>query len=146
MSTLALRAPAALRMRVNMSAIGSVIMIGSPAGLGEAGDLPLAGQVPQAEPAHAEAAEEGSRTPAQRAAVVGPHLELGRPRRLHHETRLCHRPAPYARNGIPSARRRALLSASVRALVQMTTVSPLILSTLSRLISGKITCSRRPSE
>src|SRR5262245_45286286 len=91
MSTLALRAPAALRMRVNMSAIGSVIMSGSPAGLGEAGNLPLAGQVAQAETTHAEAAEEGSRTPAQRAAVVRPHLELRGPRRLHHETRLCHR-------------------------------------------------------
>ena len=53
---------------------------------------------------------------------------------------------PYARNGMPSARSSALPSASLRALVQIVTVRPLILSTLSRLISGKITCSRRPSE
>src|SRR5579875_1169809 len=52
----------------------------------------------------------------------------------------------HARNGIPSAFSRAFPSASVRAVVQITTVRPLILSTLSRLISGKITCSRMPSE
>ena len=51
-----------------------------------------------------------------------------------------------ARNGMPSARSNIFASASVRAVVQMTTVRPLILSTLSKLISGKITCSRSPSE
>ena len=62
--------------------MGSVIMSGSPARLHEAGNLPLARQVAQAEAAHAEAPVERPRPPAQRAAVVGPDLELraaGRP-------------------------------------------------------------------
>src|SRR5262245_31950950 len=101
-STLTCRAPAALRMRVSMSAMGSVSMR-SPARLGEAGYLPLAGEVAQAETAHPEAPEERARPPTERAAIVGPHLELGRARRLHHETCLRHRPSdPQARKGIPS--------------------------------------------
>src|SRR5689334_19964052 len=144
MSTVALRACAPLRMRVSISAMGSVV-IGLPTRLREAGDLPLARQVAQAEPAHAEPPEERARPPAERAAVVRADLELRRPRGLHHQRRFRHE-LPYARNGMPSARSSALPSASLRALVQIVTVKPLILSTLSRLISGKITCSRRPSE
>src|SRR5262245_66226276 len=88
MSTLALRAPAPLRMRVSMSAIGSVIMGGSPAGLGQAGDLSPAREVAQTEPAHPEAPEERPRASAQRTTIVRPHLELGRAGCLHHETGL----------------------------------------------------------
>src|SRR5262249_47067019 len=138
-----------------MSAMGSVIMGGSPArssscspaGLDQAGDVPPAGQVPQAEAAHAEAPEEGARPSAEGAPVVGAHLELRRAGRLHHERGLRHRCLvlrPQARNGMPSARRTALPSASLRALVQLTTPSPFLFSTLSRLLAGKITCSRRP--
>src|SRR6185295_2292120 len=127
----------------------SVIMSAdSPARLREARDLSLAREEAQAEPAHAEAAEERPRTAAQRASVVCAHLELRGARGLHHEARFGHLLSflSQARNGIPSARSRALPSASDRAVVQITTVRPLILSTLSRLISGNMTCSRRPSE
>src|SRR5215475_4877489 len=89
-STRALRAPAPLRMRVSMSAIGSVIMGGSPARLHEARNLSLARQVAQAEAAHAEAAVEGARPTAQRTPVVSPHPELRGTGRFHHEGGLGH--------------------------------------------------------
>src|SRR6185436_7858467 len=88
-SMVALRACAPFRMRVSMSAMGSVSM-GLPAGLHEAGNLPLAGQVAQTEAAHAKPPVERSRPPAERTAIVRPDLELRRPRGLHHETRLRH--------------------------------------------------------
>src|SRR5437764_12986712 len=131
---LALRAWVPLRMRVRRSAIGSVIMRRSPARFGQAGDLSLAAEVPETQPTHPEAPVERPRAPAERAAVVRADLELRRPRGLHHQASLCHFDPVHARKGMPSARRSALPSASVRAVVQMTTVSPLILSTLSRLI------------
>src|SRR5262245_429490 len=98
-STLALRAAAPLRMRVSMSAMGSVIMSGSPAGLHEARDLSLAREVPQAEPAHAKAAEERTRPSAQRATVVGPDPELRGPGSFHHEARLRHSELSYGFSG-----------------------------------------------
>src|SRR5436853_2483316 len=89
MSTAALRAWFALRMRVSMSATGSVSMV-LPAGLREAGNLSLAGQVAQAEAAHAETPEERPGPPAERAAVVRADLELRRPRGLHHQSGFRH--------------------------------------------------------
>src|SRR5262245_325136 len=91
---LALRAPAPLRMRVSMSAIGSVIMGRSPARLHEARNLTLARQIAQAEAAHAEAAIEGARPTAQRAAVVRPHPELRGAGCFHHEGGLGHAVLP----------------------------------------------------
>src|SRR5580698_10976073 len=71
----------AFRMRVSMSAIGSVIVIVrrllSPAGLGDAGDLAGMDHHPQADPAQAELAVDrlGPATPA--ASRISAHLELG---------------------------------------------------------------------
>src|SRR5581483_1691855 len=90
MSTLALRAFVPFRMRVSMSAIGSVSMARSPARLREPGDLAAAREPSETEPAHPEAPVEGARTPAQRATIVSPHLELRWPRGLHHQTSLRH--------------------------------------------------------
>src|SRR5262245_41099629 len=68
---------AALRSRVSMSAIGSVIMIvSSPARLAHAGDLPLQGHLTEADPADAEFADEGARPTAALATVVAAHREL----------------------------------------------------------------------
>src|SRR5262249_48367761 len=78
----------ALRSRVSMSAIGSVIIAGilSPAGLLDARDQAVAGHAAEADPADAELAVHGPRPPAQSAAeadadlVAGPELLLvGRP-------------------------------------------------------------------
>src|SRR5690242_2213572 len=90
-STVDFRAVVAFRMRVRMSAMGSVIMVASPARLHETRDVALPDEVPEAEAAHPEATIERARAAAERAAVVRAHLELGRPRRLHHETGLSHR-------------------------------------------------------
>src|SRR5947209_5051257 len=76
----------ALRMRVSMSATGSVIMMDSPspARLLDAGDQPVGGQVPEANPADAELAVDGAGPAAQPAAhadadaVARPQLRLGR--------------------------------------------------------------------
>src|SRR5437867_1678478 len=77
------RACWALRIRVSMSAIGSVIDIRSvpllPARLHDARELAGQGQPAEADPAEAELAYEGARAPAQVAAAVRLHLELGRP-------------------------------------------------------------------
>src|SRR5258708_39625331 len=90
MAMVALRACVPLRIRVSMSAMGSVSIV-LPAGLRETGNLALPGEVAQAQAAHAEAPVERPRPPAERAAVVGADLELRRPRGLHHETRLRHK-------------------------------------------------------
>src|SRR3546814_9863989 len=69
----------ALRMRVSMSEIGSVmVMVGlpSPARLGDAGDLPGVHHLAEADPAEAELAVHGVRTTAPLAPRVGAHLEL----------------------------------------------------------------------
>src|SRR5689334_20921569 len=73
----------ALRMRVKRSAIGSVIIIAIlPARLDQSRDMAFAGVIPEADAAHAEAAEKRPRAAAQRAAVILPHLEFIGPFRL----------------------------------------------------------------
>src|SRR6478736_6452441 len=70
----------ALRMRVSMSAIGSVIVIvrrPSPARLGDAGDLAGVHELAQADPAQAELAVDRARPTAPAASAVGPDLVLG---------------------------------------------------------------------
>src|SRR5919206_4781761 len=74
----------ALRMRVSMSATGSV-SIGSPARLRHAGDDALVRELPQADPAEAELAEDGARPAAAGAARVLPHPVALRARLLDHE-------------------------------------------------------------
>src|SRR6266700_4172495 len=70
----------ALRMRVSMSATGSVSISSLlPRALGHAGDDALVGEVPQADPAEPELAEDRLRTPAAVAARVAAGLELRRP-------------------------------------------------------------------
>src|SRR5262245_30087383 len=70
----------ALRTRVSMSAMGSVIIVGclpSPARLRQTGDLAGVRQLAQAHPAEAELAEHGAGPTAATAAAVGANLELG---------------------------------------------------------------------
>src|SRR6185312_8411569 len=80
--------PQALRMRVNMSAIGSVMLMAwawfrvrtsvarLPARLPDAGNHSVQGQVAEANPAQAEFPQECARPTAALAAVVLPHREL----------------------------------------------------------------------
>src|SRR5918912_82456 len=83
-STVSCIALLALRMRASMSATGSV-SIGSPARFRHAGNDTLVRELPQAEPAEAELAEDGARAPAAVAARVVPHLEALRPALLDAE-------------------------------------------------------------
>src|SRR2546425_12316570 len=87
MSTFSCSARLAFRIRVSMSAIGSVMDIGSllPARLDDAGDFAPEGQLPKTQPAQLELAEVAARPAAQLAAVVGPRPELGRALRLEDE-------------------------------------------------------------
>src|SRR5687768_2160428 len=75
----------ALRMRVSMSAIGSVIMvsISLPRGLAHAGDLTLQCELTETAPADPELAVVRSRTTTQLAAVVTPTRELRLLQLLH---------------------------------------------------------------
>src|SRR5262245_43856814 len=90
MSTFSCSARLALRMRVSRSAMGSLLMVASPARLHHARDLALEGQLPEAEAAHLELAQVTPRPPTQLAAGVGPRGKLRRPLGLHDERRLGH--------------------------------------------------------
>src|SRR5712691_2383367 len=78
MSTFSCSAPLALRMRVSMSAIGSVSIprLLLPGGLDHSRNLAFEGQFPEADPAHLEFPQVSPRAAAQLAAAVRPHLEL----------------------------------------------------------------------
>src|SRR5579884_35704 len=82
----------ALRMRVSMSATGSVSMVGPflPRALRHARDHALVGELAQADPAEPELAEHGARPAAPVAARVVPHPELLRPRGLDDQRLLRH--------------------------------------------------------
>src|SRR5262249_7831436 len=80
MRTLSCSATLALRMRVSMSAIGSVIVIvrlPSPARLRDAGHFAGVHHLSQADAAEPELAVHGARSTATAAPVVRPNLELG---------------------------------------------------------------------
>src|SRR5215831_9194312 len=113
----------ALRMRVSMSAMGSVMVIvaalPSPAGLRDAGDLAGVGELAQADAAEPELAVDRARPAAAAAPRVGPHLELGRALLLLDERLLGHYCCPSRLKGKPKASSRALPSAFVRAVVTM---------------------------
>src|SRR5512139_146612 len=94
MSTFSSFALLALRMRVSISAIGSVI-IGSnpshlPTGLDDARDLAPERPVTETDAAHVELPEVAAGPAAQRAAVVRTDLELGCTLGLRDQRLLCH--------------------------------------------------------
>src|SRR5689334_25413432 len=81
----------ALRMRVSMSATGSVsISRLLPRALRHARDHALVGELPQADAAEPELLEHGTRPPTAVAAGVVAHLELRRPRGLDPQRLLRH--------------------------------------------------------
>src|SRR5580704_2922441 len=85
----------ALRIRVSMSAMGSVIVMSaalpSPARLGHAGDLPRMDHDAQADPAQPEFLEHGLGSPTAPAPRVTTDLELGRALLLLDQCLLGHR-------------------------------------------------------
>src|SRR6516162_9445630 len=107
MRTSSCMATLALRMRVSMSAMGSVMVIvsalPSPAGLGDARQLAGVRQLAQADAAQPELAVHGTRTAAPAAPRVGPHLELRRALLLLDERLLGHYCCPSRLNGKPKA-------------------------------------------
>src|SRR5579859_7966057 len=123
----------ALRIRVNMSAMGSVIM-GSPARLDHAGNLAAQREQPEADPAKLELAVVAARAPAHLAPAPVPRGELGSTIEFRELRSTCHGSSSanqLGRNGIPSCWRRARPSSSVRADVTKLMFSPLIASILS---------------
>src|SRR5580765_2945388 len=135
MRTLSCSATLALRMRVSMSAIGSVIVIVrllSPAGLRHAGHFAGVHHLSQADAAEPELAVHRTRSTAAAAPRVRAHLELGLALLLLDECLLRHACyCPSRLNGKPNASRRALPSASVRAVVTIVMSMPRGESTLS---------------
>src|SRR4051812_15922624 len=93
MTALSWSALFAFRMRVSMSAIGSV-NIASPARFRHAGDCALMGEVAQADAAEPELAEHRARPAAPVAARVVAHPVLLRALLLDDEARLCHVVSP----------------------------------------------------
>src|SRR5438445_13847949 len=118
----------ALRMRVSMSAIGSVSTVSLlPARLRHAGNRALMRQLAEADPAEAELAEDRARAAAPVAARVVAHLVLLGSPLLHDERRLCHYcclPSPSAAKGRPRARSSARACSSFSALVVIVTSRP----------------------
>src|SRR5262249_3848657 len=106
---------------------------------------PLERHVAQADTAQLEAAVHAARPAALHAARVRAHAELRRLRCFDPPTFLRHFVSRQVRNGIPSAPSSALPCSSLRADVTSVTLIPSTFSTLSRSISGKMLCSRRPS-
>src|SRR3954469_10835806 len=104
----------ALRMRVSMSAIGSVSTSCSllPRALGHAGDHALVGEVPQADPAEPELLEDRARAAAPVAARVLPRLEPLRAGRLRDHRLLRH----YSESLLSPANGRPRPTSSARAL------------------------------
>src|SRR5215203_552917 len=81
----------ALRIRVSMSAIGSVsIVLSLPGALGHARDYALMRELPQADPAEPELLVDRTGAAAPAAARVGPRLVLRRPRPLGDQGLLGH--------------------------------------------------------
>src|SRR5919106_296991 len=80
----------ALRIRVSMSAIGSVIDIRSPTRLRDPGDLAVVGHLPETQAAQTEPPVDRTGPPASLASRVGAHLELGLAIRLLAQSLLSH--------------------------------------------------------
>src|SRR5580658_6983798 len=152
-STLGWRARMALRTRVSMSAIGSLVIPAlqlflwlSPARLRDAGDFPVQRQLAEAQPADAELAQKSARPAATPAAVA--MLAVVQSRRFGgaglfqfqifgslggggHDSFSFSPYCGYGRNGMPICFNRASPSASVRAEVVMEIFIPLVFSTLA---------------
>src|SRR3954451_2634143 len=124
----------ALRMRVSMSATGSVsiVLFLLPGALGHARDDALVGELAQADTAEPELLEDGARPSAAVAARVVAHLVLRRPGGLHDQRLLRHYLfPPSAANGIPSAPKSARAWSSSVAVVVIATSRPRIWLMLS---------------
>src|SRR6476469_6098657 len=89
-STSSLAAMMPLRIRVRKSAMGSVIDMRLPTALRHAGDVAVVREVAQADPAQAELAVHGARTPALATAGVLAGLELAAACLAHALGRLGH--------------------------------------------------------
>src|SRR5262249_58328652 len=90
MSTFSCSARLALRTRVRKSAMGSLLIVASPARLDHARHLTLERELPEAQPAHLELAQVTAGAAAQLAPVVATRRELRGPLRLHDQGRLGH--------------------------------------------------------
>src|SRR5438067_3074247 len=152
MRTVSCMATLPLRIRVSMSALGSVIvtcaLLPSPARLGHTRHLAVVDHLAKTDPAQPELAVDGARPSTAPASGVGPHPELGlalllldqcllgqfpswyypRPRRGGRRERLVGSIIPGmgspVRNGNPNAASRARPSSSVRAVVQIVMSMP----------------------
>src|SRR3954449_8770806 len=123
-----------LRMRVSMSAMGSVIVMLpplSPARLRHTGNLARMSKVAQAYATQPELAEHGARPSTPAAPGVRLHLVLGLALLLLDESLLGHSYCPSRRNGNPKAASRARPSSLVRAVVTIVMSMPRGVSTLS---------------
>src|SRR5215212_512510 len=99
MVTAGCRACRPLRIRVSMSAIGSVSIsscLPSPTGLRHTGYFTAQGQFPEADSAQPKLPNEGTRPAAHLAAAVLLHFEAGRPLRFDDHGLLRHGFAPLA--------------------------------------------------
>src|SRR5919202_3612070 len=120
-STVSCAAWMPLRIRVRKSAMGSVFELtayGSPRGLRHARDVPVVGQLPEADATEPELAVHRTGSTAAPATTVGAGLVLRRAHLTHPLRRLGHSSYWFSlANGMPSSSRSALASSSVDAVV-----------------------------
>src|SRR4051812_44229858 len=167
MVTLSWYAWLALRRRVSMSAIGSVIVMGIrqpfspgfpvepglrrsggtksglPGSLGDAGEFTAVGHVPDAHPAQTELEVDRVRTTAALAAGVRTDGELRLRGRLDDQRLLSH--AQFSLKGKPRSFSSARPSSSVVAVVTTVMSMPRVRSIRSWSISWNTDCSVRPN-
>src|SRR5690349_21184192 len=158
MFTVLLLLRTALRMRVSMSAMGSVEGIALswflcrclPARLAHPGDLALERQLPQHDPADPELAIDAARTPRQLAPADNPRAELGRAQTLghlgfggHDACRLVAASSGLA-NGNPICSSTKRLSSGVEFRKVRLMFMPWVNTTSAMLISGNTPCSFTP--
>src|ERR1017187_3186520 len=170
-STVGSNARPALRMRVNMSEIGSVIKL--PAGFHNAGDQTVQRGLPEGEARRGELAQITAPAAAGRAAVhqprwagvarqlretgvVAPGLQFRADRGVFfyrfsfalvalNPCFLGHKIYYFSASGKPMSFSKSSASASLRALVTTVTSIPCVRLILSNSISGKIVCSAMPN-
>ena len=126
-----------------------------PTGFGHTGDLSKQCPPPETNAAHAEFPQERPRPSTHLAPIVTSDLKLWFSFCFGDQRFFCHknyrwlthprRDENYFLKGRPKLLNRHLPSSSVLAEVQMVIFIPLICSTLSKSISGKINCSLTPT-
>src|SRR5262249_54140250 len=113
--------------------MGSVRLMPLPTRFHHAGNLPLAGQFPEADPTNLKPPNVGAASATGPTAIVLAARKLRGSLLLNHQTKFCHDSVSFVQllNGMPKSFNRSFASASVAADVTMVTSIPRLCLILS---------------